>query len=526
MSKELVTSVVTTYEQLKADRANWDSHWQEIAYYVVPKKDDVFLQQGNIGGEKKGKRVYDASPIHANELLAAALHGMLTNPAVQWFELSTGNPELDKQDAIKKFLQESVRRIHQMLNNSNFQTEIHEFYLDIGSFGSAVLRMEEDDDFVMQFSSRPIWEHYITENHKGQVDGVYRCLRMTVRQIQQRFGEDVFEPHEMHGYLKTPNKELEIIHAVFPRTDIDRTKKNKKNKPIASIYILKAKKKLLEESGFNEFPYVVARWSKISGEKYGRSPAMKAFPDILMINSMMKTIIRGAQKIVDPPLQVPDDGVLGPVRTIPGGTNYYRAGTNDRIEPLTTGARPDIGLDILENVRQRIREAFFIDQLQLNEGPQMTATEVLQRTEEKLRMMGPILGRLHFEFLRPLIDRVFAVMLRKGLLPPAPQELSGANLEVRFSSMIARAQRSSEADNITRVMGTIAPFIEVDPSVMDNIDLDGMVRHVGNIFNVSHEVFKDVEVVEEVRAQRAAVQEQQLQQQQQLGEAEIVNKLS
>jgi len=253
---------------------------------------------------------------------------------------------------------------------------------------------------------------------------------------------------------------------------------------------------------------------------------MKALPDILMLNSMMKTIIRGAQKIVDPPLQVPDDGLLGPVRTVPGGTNYYRAGSNDRIEPLATGARPDIGLDILENVRLRIREAFFIDQLQLNEGPQMTATEVLQRTEEKLRMMGPILGRLHFEFLKPLIDRVFAVMLRADLLPEVPEELSGVNLETRFSSMIARAQRSSEADNITRVMGIIAPFIEIDPSVMDNVDLDGMIKHVGDIFNVSHEVFKNTDEVEAIRQQRAAVQQQQLQQQQQLGEAEVINKLS
>jgi hypothetical protein len=270
---------------------------------------------------------------------------------------------------------------------------------------------------------------------------------------------------------------------------------------------------MLKESGFNEFPYVIPRWTKISGEVYGRSPAMKALPDIKMVNEMMKATIRAAQKVVDPPLMAPDDGVVMPLRTTPGGINYYRAGTSDRIEPLETRGRIDLGMQLIDTVKIQIRQAFFIDQLQLNEGPQMTATEVMQRTEEKLRLLGPILGRQHFELLKPMVDRIFGIMLRKKLL-------------LNYSSMIARAQRSSEAENFNRVLGVVAPLAEIQPQVMDIINFDGAVRKIADIFNLPHEMMNRDEDVQAKRQQDQEQMAQQQAQEQQLADAETISKVT
>lgn len=532
---ELAKKVKKIHGNMKGKRSNWDSHWQEVTDYVLPRKNDVTTGRDKVGGEKKTYRVYDSTAIQAVEILASALQGMLTNPATQWFDLTTGIPEIDSLAHVRAWLQKAARRIVQVLNNSNFQTEIHEVYTDIGSIGTAALRMEDDDKTFVRFKASPIYEHYIKENHKGLIDCVSRELKMDGRQINQRWNlkkvKERLDPMERYKVDKIDEdrmKEWNMLHFVSPREDLDEEllpKKGRKFK-FVSIYVIEDLDIVMDVGGFEEFPYAIPRWTKTSGEVYGRSPAIKSLADIKMINQMMKTTIRAAQKIVDPPLQAPDDGILLPIKANPGGLNYYRAGTADRIVPLDTGGRIDISQQIMEDVRRRIREAFFIDQLQLVEGPQMTATEVLQRTEEKLRMLGPVLGRLHFELLTPLIDRVFGILARKGELPEdPPEELADLDLEVQFSSMIARAQRGIEADNIQRVMGIVAPMVDRMPEIMDNIDGDGLLKYLGNVFNVPQEMFRPEKDVEEQREAQAQQQQQQVALEQQNLQSQTANNM-
>jgi hypothetical protein len=259
---------------------------------------------------------------------------------------------------------------------------------------------------------------------------------------------------------------------------------------------------------------------------YGRSPGMKALSDIKMLNAMMKTMIRVAQKVADPPLMVPDNGFLLPVKTVPGGTNIYRAGTKDRIEPLQTNARLDIGADLLEQTRMRVRQAFFIDQLQLQDGPQMTATEVNQRTEEQLRMMGPILGRLNNELLKPIIDRVYAILERKGKLPAAPDILKGKNLEINYTSQIAKAQKAAGANTLVRVLQSVGPLIEMNPQTLDVINADEALRGHADIFDLPEEYLNGRKDVAQVREARAQQQQEAAQNEQDNVQADTAQKVS
>jgi len=508
--------IIQKFEKLKSDRVNWDSYWEELAKYVLPRKDEVY---GMVtAGEKKGHNLYDSTSIHANELLASALHSMLTNPSSVWFGLSTGEKEVDQIKEVRQFLQNSVLKMIKVFNQSNFQTEIHETYLDLGSAGTTSLRIEEDEETVVRFFASSIYEVFIEENSKGVVDTVYREYEYTLRQIVQEFGEDILPLELQQQYQKDATVKCKVIHAIEPKelnSDI-----------FASYHVLKDKPVLLKEGKFNEKPYAIPRWTKITGEKYGRSPAMKSLPDIKMLNSMMKTMIRAAQKAADPPLMIPDNGFLLPVRTQPGGSNIYRAGSKDRIEPLITGGRIDINTEMVEQSRQRIRSAFFIDQLQLQQGPQMTATEVMQRTEENLRMMGPILGRLNNELLKPIIDRVFGIMFRKGLFGEIPKELKGKELEVRYVSQISKAQRSGEADTFTRVIQSVAPIIEMQPQMMENINGDEVLRYHAEVFGLPEEMLRGRQEVEQARQQAADQQASQMQSQQDNVDADTAQKLS
>ena len=508
---DLTKNLLSRYERLEGQRQNWETHWQEVADYMQPRKADVTKQRAR--GDKRMEQVFDSSPIQAVELLAASLHGMLTNPSTPWFTLRFKDEDIDNEDEAKLWLEEATATMYTAFNRSNFQQEIFELYHDLITFGTAAMFIEEDDDDIIKFSTRHINEVFIAENDKGRIDTIYRRFNISARAAIQKFGDAVSS--DVQGKAKkNPYDEVEILHAVYPRSEFNPNKKDKANMPFESVYMEYKNGNELSVGGFKEFPFVVPRYLKASNEIYGRSPAMTALPDVKMLNEMCKTTIKAAQKQVDPPLLVPDDGFLLPVRTVPGGLNFYRSGTRDRIEPLNIGANNPLGLNMEEQRRDSIRAVFYVNQLMMQQGPQMTATEVIQRNEEKMRLLGPVLGRLQSELLKPLIDRVFAILLRNNMLPQAPEFLSGRDIEIEYVSPLAKAQKSTELQSIMRAIEILGSLANVAP-VFDYVNFDNLVKHLADIVGVPQKILKSQSQVNAER-QQAQQQQQEMQQMQQL----------
>ena len=517
------TRIAKRWDQLETASVNWKTHWQECYENIVPRKEDVVSSR--MPGDRRNSDLYDTTAVLANEMLASALHGMLTNPETRFFELTFGDPALDEDQSVKDWCQDSGDRMFRVLNNTNFQTEIYEIYVDIGAIGTACLYMGEHDENTIHFSARAMKECRIDENNLGLIDVVYRCFKWRAHQIIEEFGEDKVPSFILKANEKNSQDQFEVIHSVEPMDKESKAESKEigKSHAFKSTYVMKETKFLLKRDGFREFPYAVPRWSKTSGEIYGRGPGMAMLPDIMMVNAMMLTVIQGAQKTVDPPLMVQDDGVIGVVRLTPGGLTIVRPGS-DQIRPLITDARIDFGQQMVEDVRKRIRAGFYVDQLQLRDGPQKTAEEVRQLAEESLRLMGPVLGRQHFELLKPLITRLFGIMYRKNLLPQAPAKIQGKSFDVRYSSLIARAQRVMEAQNISRAMGIMEPLAQLKPEVLDVLDTDQLSREVWSIFGNKHKLLLSQRDLDKKRQAQAQAMAQAKQQQDQMHQAEVVNK--
>jgi hypothetical protein len=499
MNKMNAKEVKKIIQQLKSERSLWESHWQDIADYIFIRKNDVLNR--TTPGEKKAFRLLDNTGMYSNEMLAGALHGMLTNPDLTWFEFSTGNVELDREDRVRKWLQESSRALHFIFNNSNFQTEVHELYLDLCSFGTGCMLVEEDKKDIVRFKTKFIRDYYIAENYYGKVDQIYYEYKATAKDIIDAFGIESAPREVKEAQEKSLDKKFICVHAVYPASmknpgkDLDHF--------ISQYFILDTETEI-SSGKFNQFPYVVPRWTKAAGEIYGRSPGMNALPEMKVLNKMNETMLIGAQKKVDPPIQMPDDGYILPIVTVPGGINYYRSGTQEFIKPVFADTNIDFGYQAMEDRRKRVRDAYYIDHLRLQQGgPMMTATEVLQRTEEAMRLLGPMLGRQQSEFLRPLVDRAYAIADNRGLIPPPPEELAGMNITVKYSSLIAKSQKINEAQSILRVVSAITPFIQMNPGVMDNFDGDKVARVLVNTYGAPQEMLVDSDVVAASRQQRA-----------------------
>ena len=368
-------------DKLEADRGTWESHWQEILDYVMPRKAEITFLRSR--GEKRTEVLFDSTAITANNLLAASLQGTLTSPSLPWFSLKLRDDDANKIRDVQIWLEDTARRMYAVFNESNFNTEVHEMYLDLCSVGTSAIFVEEANEGFLQgglhFNTLHIAEYFIQENSTGRVDTLYRKYKMTARQAVQEFGEDNVGTKIKEAVKAKPDTQFNFIHAVEPTPDYERSvgMKSKTKLPFHSCHVCFEDKMVVRVGGYNEFPYLVPRWSKATGEIFGRSPSYNALPDIKTLNKAVEIGLKAWAKAIDPPLLVTDDGVIGRVRMTPGGITVVRSDT--AIKPLQIGSNWQI-TDLKENqLRTAIRQAYYSDQLQLQEGPQMTATEVQVR---------------------------------------------------------------------------------------------------------------------------------------------------
>ncbi len=515
--RNLARQLKDNLSRLQEKRSNWESHWQEVSDYMLPRKAEITKQRAR--GDKRHTQIYDATAIHALELLAASLHGMLTSSANKWFSLRFKETELNDIDEAKEWLENSTTRMYDAIGKSNFQQEIFECYFDLIAFGTACLMIEEDQEDTLLFSARHIKELYIQENKKGFVDTIYRKFKMPAQAVIDKFGIENVSKDTINTFKKAPFDEIVLVHVARPRLDFDPKKKDKQNMPVQSIYFEFENGHIISIGGFKEMPYVVPRYLKASTEQYGRSPGMNALPDVKVLNKMVENSLKAAAKQIDPPLLVPDDGMLAPIRMSPGSINFFRSGSRERIEPLQINANTNVSLNNENQRRDAIAKMFHVDQLLITENRNMTATEVLQRNEEKMRILGPVLGRLQSELLSPLIVRVFNMMLRNGLFTEAPDILSKQELKIEFVSPMALAQRSQELQSLMRGLEIFGSMAQALP-VMDYIDDNGMVKQIIEILGLPAKVIKSDAEVAQIREERAANEQAQMEQQQLLAETQ------
>ena len=517
--KKTAQQYVNIWNSLQQGRSTWENHWEDCADYILPRKADMTNSVRTlVRGSKKTSRVFDATAILANEDMASALHGMLTNPSTMWFEIGvpygTGT-----NGEINLWLDHATRTMHEVLNGSNFQTQIHELYLDLGCFGTNTTSVEDDVDKVVRFKAQHVGQCWLVENADGMVDTMYRSYMWSADQAYKKFGDSL--PDEiMKAYKESSRYEpqWEFLQVVEPRRFYDPKKIDPINMPFRSVSIFPAKATFIgKESGYVEFPFITPRWTTIAGETYGRSPGMKALPDIKMLNRMSESLIRATQKTVDPPMLINNRATLSPLRTYPGGLNYISpsaATARDPVAPLygRDGIKLPLGWEAENQRRQAIHRAFYLDQLMIQEPikSHVTALEFDRRTSDRLRRLGPIVGRLESELLYPLISRLFGIVLRRNdILPPPPPGLT--QVKVNFISPIAKVQKIEQSDSLMRTVAAAGPLIENNPALLDNLNQDKVFRDISDISNMPQNWLNGEDIVQKIRENRAemALAEQQ-----------------
>lgn len=506
------------FSQLKCRRDRWVDVWRELVRYLAPTAGSFDNEvQGRQGQRIDHKTLIDSRAGYAISILSSGMMSGLTSPSRPWFELTLDIAPEKQSNAVKRWLYDVKQIIEQVFAKSNIYSILHNFYEEIGVFGTAAFLVEENYDTVIFGRPLTIGEFMLGENELGKIDRFGREFYMTTWQLVRQFGLDNVPRNVQDQYRKKNYDALhKVRHLITPNVERDPQNPDNHNMPFISVYWMDGNDGFLSVSGYNDFPVIAARWEvKRAGDIYGRGPGWQVLGDVKMLQKMQKAKLVALDKLTNPPVMV-SESVQGEVNLLPGGITRYNATTDPGIKPVYQ-VSPDLkDLEYsIEQTHQNISQKFYADMFLMIsnvDAGKMTATEVAERTQEKMMMLGPVLERLKNELLDPLIERTFNICLRAGILPPPPEEIQGRDLHVSYISMIAQAQKATSLNSIRQGFEFAASLAQANPDVMDNVDLDGALREGLAAIGTTPKMLRPEEEVENVRAQRAQAQEQAAQQ--------------
>lgn len=527
--------------QFETERASFISHWQELNDFNCPGRARFYITDTN-KGKKRMWRIVDSTAPKAVRTLQAGMMSGVSSPARAWFQLRTPDEQLNEREDVKEWLYDVEGRIHMVMARSNFYKQLSVLYGDLGVFGTAAMGIFEDDHTVIRCADYPLGMFSCGNDDRFQVRTFIRTFQLTVQQVVTRWGNidpKTGKPDFMRGenssipiVVQSLWKQrfvaawIQLVQCIQPNVSYSPDKFESKYKRFQQCYyILGATNQgvdptiqgILEVKGYDEFPIVVARWERNSEDVYGTNcPGMLALGDVKEVQVWRKRMSQGLEFMIKPPMNadsalrtkqtsiVPGDIVWGGLNA-QGESKFapvYEVPFAAAIEPLR---------ETIADLRETIREDYYADLFILfahdEQAQPDTATEVAEKKEEKLLALGPMLENLDEDVFDPAIDRIFNIMLRKGLIPPPPDVLQGQPLRVEYISIMHQAQKMAGIASVERFAGFVGQIAQVNPQVLDYVDDEELIRVHADAMGIPPKILRTPEAVQALQEQRQKAQQ-------------------
>lgn len=518
-AKKRMQQIMDQWASMKQERSPWEQIYRDVGDYLIPRRNTDALE---VPGALFPRRVVDNTGVVAADRLASTLHGHLLSPFEPFVapRLDDGEPSYEEAvwfDAVTR-----IKYRHLSGSGSTFRVQLAEGLVDSVTMGTTVIWVGGNGNRGPSFVGVPIMNCWIADDYEtGLVNTLYRKFKLPLWRAAQRFPNSV----AIRDKINKPNADrremLMFLHCVEPR-EAGRPGDFAHNKPFADATLLIEPNEIVDASGWDEFPYSVSRFQRLSGQPYGYSPGMQALPLIKGLNVLLDSVIRTAEFQADPTLIDLTGGAYDNFDRRPGSMisidpSLYRSYGDQPFRPLIEAGDVRPANQVIADLRSQIQFTMYIDWMQLRENATMTATEVIDRRDTRLRTMSPVVARLEQELLNPIAERTFSLMQRAGMFPDPPESLVGRDLSFEYTSPIAQAQRASSVESIVKTLELAAGVAQIDPSAIENLKTGEMLRKGARDNGLPERLLEDPEII---AANRAAAQ-QQAQLEAALGQANV-----
>lgn len=512
-------------QRLKAllqERSPWDTRARSIAEYVIPWRSRFLFSDVN-RATRANDKIINSTATRALHILESGLMAGLSSPSRPWHVFGLERQDLMESEDVRAWLEECVEAQRSVFQKSNFYNSLGTVYRDTGGFGTSCMLMEEDDVDVIRCYVQPFGSYCLATDAEGRVNTMYRELSYTVEQMVRRWGascsQDVKSLHAQ-GHL---DKWIEVCHVIEPNDTYEHGTFGPEGKRWASVWIEKKSpddQTILSKGGYHEFPVMAPRWSVTGEDVYGTGPGMDALGDTKALQTLERKTAMALEKIINPHMRGSAALKGSSPNTLPGHLTVVADAAGAMYEPaFTPDPRILAAREEIERHERRINQAFHADlflMLTQLDATQMTAREVEERHQEKSQLIT-VYGRLSDELFDPAIDRSFAIMQRRGMLPEPPPELQGLELSVEYVSILAQAQKLVGTAHNERLFSFVGAVQPLDPEAVEVFDVEAAIRDQADKLGVSTKLLRTPKQLAKLRADRAAMK--QLQQAAQLAPA-------
>ena len=403
-------NLMQLYKRALDERSVWLNRWKTAMRYTIPTDDS------------DSATLFDATASDAVDNLAASMYSLLTPPESLWINLV-------RESELSPNAEFATDMLRAHLNDSNFYTTIHQCYTDLVVLGTACLFMAENPigaDSAFSFTAIPMTDIAILPN------AVFHTTSMPTCDLMEKYPNFVMPSHLRDTVKNNPQTPIRLVQSLIGKdftawVDVGGDIENN----------------IVSRGTFETNPYIIFRWSVVSGELYGRGPVLRALPDIKTVNKVVELVLKNATIAVSGIWQADDDGVinLSNINLTPGAIIPKAVGSSG-LTPLSSGADFDISQIVLRDLRDRIRHTLLADRLGLLSDKEMTATEILARNSDMVRILGATYGRLLHEFIRPLCERGLQILSRRGLIDKISLH---SDAELKYIAPIAQMAREEMA---------------------------------------------------------------------------------
>ena len=500
-------------------RSQFEQHWDDLARVLLPRRQGFMAKLEE--GDQRVDSIYDGTPMQGARSLANTVGAMIRPEGQDLTVIRTEDDRLAQMGEVQDWLGFATENLNEAIRDprARFRQATGEVDLDLVVLGTGILYLGlgTDQDHLL-FQSVHLKDGFPLFNDEGNPVGLYRTKKMFLWQAEMMFGLENLSRESKERILnKKQDEKIELLYSVQKRKKAKADPIFAKDMPYEELWMEVRAKHVIREKGFHEFPFVIPRWDTSSGEEYGRSPGMIALPDSNTLQSMGETILVAGQRVADPPLMAPNDGAFSEVNTFPGGMSYYDVETASQVGgnpffPLISGANLPVTRDMQTDIRNQVAAAFFKNILNLPQsGPQMTATEVIQRKDEFIREVGPVFGRFETDYNHPITERAFKIMLRNNNFGEIPEALQGQNVKFEFDLPVNKIKKQVEAASATQWAMEVMQMAQVAPEARHMVNVDALARFKADAMALPYDI---VNTREEVQAKLQAEQQQMAQQQQ------------
>lgn len=513
IDEQLFGRIQRTYKSMIEDRRPWIENWREIASYVLPRRYlTLEANNGAVLATMTNNKIYNGRATIAMKVLSSGMLNGITSPARPWFKMWVPG-HMDNPD-VALWLDDTVARLTMALSMSNFYTSMATVFTDLSCFATGGMLIEEDDDEIFRCYNFALGEYALMQNERGIVDRVSYGFRWRVEQVVNEFGLENCSQRVRDAWTAggaRRNEKVDIRCLIEPNYNEDRL--------VAAVHKYRKivwedkgadPKQILAARGYREWPGTFPRWETIGNDSYGTGPTHDAFADIKQLQHMTKRKAQAMDILISPPMIASNHLSQRRSQLVAGGITFVPDTSQVGMKPAYQIQPPlmEMSNDI-SNVEIRINEFYYVDLFKMISqlDSVRSATEIDERVEEKLILLGPVLERFQNEALDVALFRVYSIMARKGLLLPVPEALLGENAQIQYTSILADAQRAVGATPVERYISLIGNVAGARQEVLDVPDWDALVRWYGEQIGVPAKLNKSQDKIDAERQARTQQQE-------------------